>query len=84
MQRIFQLAQVHAKICQDLKVLFIDNLQDIHNVISDESQTLLHGFHGMACEMSKGMVPLFHSIHNTAKKTTKAILVYDWELCSGG
>lgn len=40
-QKIFQLAKVHVRICQNLKVIYIENLWDVHNVISEDGHTLL-------------------------------------------
>jgi hypothetical protein len=40
-QKIFQLAKVHVRICQNLKVIHIENLWDVHNVISEDGHTLL-------------------------------------------
>jgi hypothetical protein len=45
--KILRLAKLHVKIVQDLKAIFISNLQDIHNCISNDGTTLMQGFYGM-------------------------------------
>lgn len=45
--KILRLAQYHVSIIQDLKTVFISNLQNIHNKINVRGETLLQGFYGM-------------------------------------
>ncbi len=69
------------KIVQELRPIFLANLQNIHNGIND-GITLMQGFYGMvhtfpaAKEGQTESVPLLHSVHNTAKPTTKVLLVH--------
>lgn len=73
--KIFQLAKVHTKICQNLKVVYLENLQDIRNVIGTEGQLLMRGFLGMVTTTDFGTVQLIQSIHNTGRNGIKAALV---------
>jgi hypothetical protein len=79
--KILGLAKLHVKIVQDLKAIFIKNLNNIHNSINNDGSTLMQGFYGMlhiipAVEgQNSQSVPLLHSIHNTGKSTTKVALV---------
>jgi hypothetical protein len=75
-QKIYQLAKVHAKLCENLKVLYIENLQDIRNKIGDQGHTLMRGFLGMMVTVNGNSIPLIQSIHNTGKKNVKAVLVH--------
>lgn len=78
--KILQLAKLHVSIIQDLKPIFIANLQNIHHAIKPDGETLLQGFYGMTYTppptngVIPDKVPLLHSIHNTGNKTTKVIL----------
>jgi hypothetical protein len=64
---------------QDLKAIFLTNLQDIQTVIDQDGTTLMQGFYGMqfptTLPSQKTPEPLIHSIHNTGSKTTKVVLV---------
>lgn len=79
--KIFQLVKVQTKICQNLRVIYLENLQDLRNVIGTEGQVLLRGFMAMAMAMAMTRktdtdeAPLIHSVHNTSRKTIKAVLV---------
>lgn len=75
--KIFQLAKVHTKMCQNMKVIYLENLQDIRNVIGTEGQMLARGFLGLATTTASGPVQLIHSIHNTGRRGIKAVLVYN-------
>ncbi len=78
--KILRLAQYHVSIIQELKSIFIGNLQNIHNVININGETLLQGFYGMTkptlpTESLSEPTPLLHSVHDTGNKTTKVALV---------
>jgi hypothetical protein len=81
--KIFQLVQLHVTIVDGLRPLFIENLQDINNVIDDQGNSLMQGFYGMTvsspqADVAEGITPTSpssHSIHNTQKHTTKVILL---------
>lgn len=78
--KILSLAKVHVTIIQDLKTIFLANLKNIHNIISQDGTTLMQGFYGMVNtsgnnETTPIVEPLLHSIHNTSKDTTKVALV---------
>jgi hypothetical protein len=80
--KIYQLAQLHVSIVTHLHPLFITNLQDINNIINKQGNSLLQGFYGMtttpiSIHDSEITPPaqLIHSIHNTSRSTTKAVLV---------
>jgi hypothetical protein len=45
--KILRLAKLHVKIVQDLRVIFLINLQNIHNQINHDGITLMQGFYGM-------------------------------------
>jgi hypothetical protein len=45
--KILRLAKLHVKIVQDLRVVFLVNLQDIHNQINHGGITLMQGFYDM-------------------------------------
>ncbi len=79
-QKILSLARLHVKIVQDLRPIFLSNLQDIHNSIDNGGTTLMQGFYGMQYTLPLGDAPpepepLLHSIHNTGKQYTKVALV---------
>jgi hypothetical protein len=79
--KILGLVKLQVKIVQDLKTVFIANLQDIRNYITSDGTTLMEGFYGMqyqSPETSNNTAvpePLLHSIHNTGKPHTKVALV---------
>jgi hypothetical protein len=79
--KILSLAKLHVRIVQELRPIFLANLQNIHNTIND-GITLMQGFYGMVSSFPGGVEgqtatePLLHSIHNTAKPTTKVVLVH--------
>jgi len=73
--KIVQLAKVLVKICQDLKPIFLQNLQDIRNAISADGHTLMRGFLGMTRRVDDKLLPLIHSVHNTNRPHVKAVLV---------
>jgi hypothetical protein len=75
--KIFRLAKAHVKLCDSIKVIHLQNLQDIRNVIGTGGYTLMKGFLGMTAPVEgKGTHPLIQSIHNTGRPTVKAVLVY--------
>jgi hypothetical protein len=79
--KILSLAKLHVRIIQELRPIFLANLQHIHNGINDGIM-LMQGFYGVmyqfpaADEGQFHLEPLLHSIHNTAKPTTKVALVH--------
>jgi hypothetical protein len=74
--KIFQLARVHVKICDDLKAIYIQNLQDIRNEIGPQGHMLMKGFLGMTLTLEKkGGAPLIQSVHNSGRVHIKAVLV---------
>jgi hypothetical protein len=74
--KIFQLAKVHVRICDNLKAIYIQNLQDIQNEIGPQGNTLMKGFLGMTLNLeNKEVVPLIQSVHNTGRATVKAVLL---------
>jgi hypothetical protein len=73
--KIFQLAKVHVKICQNLKAICIENLQDIRNVIGNEGQTLMCSFLNLTYMVNNSPQPLIQSVHNTGRTNVKAVLV---------
>ncbi len=81
MTKILNLAKAHVTIVQDLKAIFLVNLQDIHNSITHDGTTLMQGFYGMQYSLQPTedkpqlSEPLLHSIHNTGKPTVEVALV---------
>lgn len=76
-QKIFQLAKVHVKLCQNYKVIYIQNIQGIRNIVGERGHDLIRGFLGMSYTKSCGQkMQLIHSIHNTGRKNIKAVLVH--------
>ena len=76
LHKIFQLATVHVKICDNLKAIYVQNLQDIRNEIGPRGHTLMQGFLGMQHEIEEqGKISLIHSVHNTGRPNIKAVLV---------
>jgi hypothetical protein len=74
--KIFRLAKVHVKLCENLKVIYIQNLQDIRNTIGQQGHTLMRGFIGLTVAVDGKTLPLIHSIHNTGRQNVKAVLVH--------
>lgn len=80
-EKIFRLAKIHATMVQDLKPIFLTNIQDIHNEINQDGDSMLQGFYGMEYNVQSSdghparKVPLLQSIHNTGNPTTKVALV---------
>ncbi len=67
---------MHVRLCQNLKALFLDNIQNIHNVVSTEGYTLFCGFLGMRWKSPEDVeVTLIQSIHNTGKPYTNVALI---------
>ncbi len=56
----------------DLKPLYLENLQDIHHIINEEGNSLLHGM--LSLQHTNGS-PLSHSMHNTGQGKLKILLV---------
>jgi hypothetical protein len=72
--KFFQLAKVHVKICQNLRPIYLENIQDIRNQITDGGHMLLRGFLSMTHNIhGAAAVPLIHSVHNTAREHTKVV-----------
>jgi len=75
-QKVFQLAKVHVKICQNLNVIYLQNLQDIWHAMGPNGNTLMRGFLGLVHTLPNNIkVSVVHWIHNTGRKNVKAILV---------
>jgi hypothetical protein len=67
-EKIYQLAQLHVSIMDHLRPLYIQNIQDINNVIVPNGDSLLQVFLRLpvTCrEQSLDPANLLHSIHNT-------------------
>jgi len=73
--KICHLAKVHMQLIQDLKLVFLQNIKDLHNSIGPNF-TLCQGFCGMETSPSTGKPKeiLLHFIHNTSVPTTKVAL----------
>jgi hypothetical protein len=60
-----------------MKVIYVQNLQDIRNGIGTNGNTLMRGFLGLTCTVEgRGTFSLIHSIHNMGRPNVKAVLVY--------
>jgi hypothetical protein len=73
--KIFQLAKVHVKICDNLKAIYVQNLQNIWNEIRSQRHTLMRGFLGMQRKRDGVTHSMVHSAHNTGRPNIKAVLV---------
>jgi hypothetical protein len=80
--KIFQLAQLHVSIVENLRPLYLANLQDINHLIDTLGNSLMQGFYGMTMPQTPEQVTegkpgtqLIHSVHNTSKLNTKVVLV---------
>jgi len=76
--KIFNLAQVHVNIVSDLRSIYINNHQDIITVINEAGESLMQGLYKLEtseCDSSTIRSKLLHSVHNTARPTTKVALV---------
>jgi hypothetical protein len=77
-QKIYQLAQLHSSIIDDLKTIYVHHIQDVNNIIDDSGYSLLQGFYGMTVTGQPSNDPkdrLIQSIHNTSKPGVKVVLV---------
>jgi len=77
-QKIYQLAQLHSSIIDDLKTIYVHHIQDVNNVVDDSGYSLLQGFYGMTVTGQPSNDPkdrLIQSIHNTSKPGVKVVLV---------
>jgi len=77
-QKIYQLAQLHSSIIDDLKTIYVHHIQDVNNVVDDSGYSLLQGFYGMTVTGQPSTDPkdrLIQSIHNTSKQGVKVVLV---------
>jgi hypothetical protein len=76
--KILNLAQLHVKIIQDLRTIYLSNIQDLNNVANDDGDHLLSAFLNMVTSSPPTVYsppqPLLHSIHNTGQPTTKVAL----------
>jgi hypothetical protein len=75
--KVFNLAQVHVNIVSDLRSIYINNLQDINTIINEAGESLMQGLYILetsACDSSTIRSKLLHSVHNTARPTTKVAL----------
>jgi len=76
--KIYQLAHLHSSIIDDLKAIYVHNIQDVNKVIDDTGYSLLQGFYGMTVSRKSSDDPkdrLLHSIHNTTRTGVKVALV---------
>jgi hypothetical protein len=77
-QKIYQLAQLHSSIIDDLKTIYVHHIQDVNNVVDDSGYSLLQGLYGMTVSGQPSNDPkdrLIQSIHNTSKPGVKVVLV---------
>jgi hypothetical protein len=75
LHKIFQLAKVHVKICDNLKAIYVQTLQNIWNEIGSQGHTLMRGFLGMQHKRDGITHSIVHSAHNTSRPNIKAVLV---------
>jgi hypothetical protein len=80
-KKIFQLAQLHVSIIDDLKPIYVQHIQDLNNLVGD-NVPLLNWFYDLTTTRDdyprSGHVPsnqLLHSIHNITNKIVKVALV---------
>jgi len=60
-----------------MKVIYVNNLQDIRNEIGPSGHTLMKGFLGLTVTVEgRGTFSLIRSIHNTGREYVKAVLVH--------
>lgn len=71
---MYHLAQLHVKIIDDLKTIYLQNIQDLKNLISNENMALLYHFYKLKTTVQDcpqvGHVPgnqLLHSFQNTGR-----------------
>lgn len=66
--KILNLAQLHVKIIQDLRTIYLSNIQDLNSVANDDGDHLLSAFLNMVTSSPPTVYsppqPLLHSIHN--------------------
>jgi len=75
--KYIQLAKVHVKLCDNMKVIYVQNFQDICNEIGTSGRTLMRGFLGLSVTVQgRGNFSLIHSIHNTDREHVKAVLAH--------
>jgi hypothetical protein len=77
-QKIYHLAKLHVSVINDLKTIYLVNIQDLNMVVNDSGDPLMQGFLNMTTTDSLGDAKtnkLLHSIRNTGKSTTKVALV---------
>jgi hypothetical protein len=75
LHKFFQLAKVHVKICDNLKAIYVQNLQNIWNEIGPQGHTLMHGFLGIQHKKDGVTHSIIHLAHNTGRPNMKAVLV---------
>jgi hypothetical protein len=61
---------------ENLRTIYINNLSDLNNVVSDNGDSLMHILQSLVPSTTDhNNTPLLHSVHNTGRLTTKAMLV---------
>jgi hypothetical protein len=75
-QKIYNLACLHVATVENLRTLYINNLSDLHNVVADNGDSLMHILQNLVPSTTDhNNTSLLHSVHNTGCLTTKAMLV---------
>jgi len=78
-EKIYKLAMLHLEIITDQRPIFLQNLQDLCNIVFSNSFSLLQGFLSMCCSSSPDSTELAKqlivSMHNTGNPTTKVVLI---------
>jgi hypothetical protein len=78
--KIWKLAKTNADIIRNLRPIFVENLQDLRNLISQQASlregfmTLTHMEYDTAGKLTSQEL-ILHSIHNTSNPTTKVAVV---------
>jgi len=78
--KIWKLAKTYADIIRNLRPIFVENLQDLRNLISQQASlregfmTLTHMEYDTAGKLTSQEL-ILHSIHNTSNPTTKVAVV---------
>ncbi len=79
LSKIYNLAQLHVSMINELRPIYLTNLQDLNNVADDDGDPLISAFLNMVASvpLDSGSLPqpLLHSIHNTGRATTKVAWV---------
>jgi len=75
--KIYRLAKLHVNIIDGLRPLYLENLQDKHQMINKYGDSLLQGFLNATISALDTM-PLFHSMHNMCQGRNKVLLTHTW------